>query len=84
MAALSVQSCGGGTTTRKPCARRGLLQRRLEALIGGDAARHHQGALRVAPQPRHVDVHGLGRAVAHHLGHGVLEAGAEIGDRLPR
>ena len=46
IAALSVQSSGGGTTRRKICLRATALERGLQASIGGDAAGDHQHALR--------------------------------------
>ncbi len=58
------------------------VERRLEPLIGGDAAGHHQRALRLRPKPLDIDVEGARGPVADDIGHRLLEAGAEIGDVL--
>ena len=58
------------------------LERRLEPLVGGDAAGHHQDLLRGGPKPLAIDVKRPRGPVADDVGHRLLEAGAQIGDVL--
>ncbi len=83
MAALSVQSAAGGTMRSKPWAAAASLEDRLEFLIGGNAARHDQApgcATSGCAARNSVTRHA--QPVGHGLGHGRLEAGADIGDVL--
>ena len=82
IAALSVQSSGGGTTRRKICLRAMALERGLQALIGGDAAGDHQHALRPLAGVPLVQREAARRPVGDDVGDRLLEARAEIGDVL--
>ena len=84
MTALSEQSSGGGTTRRKPSRGGERLERRLQSLIGGDAARDHEGRLRLAAEAFLVEIEGARRPVSDDVGDCFLEARAEIGDVVAR